>query len=109
MRFAAQGYAGGKPGALGGFRTSHGTRPDIKLSQRFPAGTTFTLDLPGGGGFFDPLERDEQAVARDVAEGLVSPAAARREYGIEATRAGRIKGSTDRSRRRRRRGGSVLH
>jgi N-methylhydantoinase B len=91
MRFAAQGYLGGKPGANGAFKTSRGARPNIKLSQRFPAGTRFTLDLPGGGGFYDPLERDPEAVARDVAEGLVSPKSAERVYGVKVTRAGRIR------------------
>jgi N-methylhydantoinase B len=92
MKFAAQGYLGGKPGARGGFRTSRGERPNIKLSQRFPAGTRFTLELPGGGGFHDPGERDPEAVARDVAEGLVSPRAAEREYGLRVARSGRIVG-----------------
>jgi N-methylhydantoinase B len=94
MRFAAQGYLGGMPGAPGGFRTSLRTRPNIKLSQRFPAGTSFTLDLPGGGGFHDPGSRDPAAVAGDVAEGLVSPKAALRDYGVEVTRTGRIKRPT---------------
>ena len=31
------------------------------------------LDAPGGGGYGDPRERDRDAVARDVAEGIVSP------------------------------------
>jgi len=90
MRFAAQGYLGGKPGGLGGFKTSRGSRPNIKLSQRFSPGTKFTLDLPGGGGFHDPRDRDLEAVARDVAEGLVSPRTAEREYGVKVTRSGRI-------------------
>jgi N-methylhydantoinase B len=94
MRFAAQGYGGGKPGAFGGFRTSLGTRPNPKLSLSFPACTRFTLDLPGGGGFFDPFDRDPEAVARDVAEGLVSVKAARSEYGVRVTRAGRLQGLT---------------
>jgi N-methylhydantoinase B len=88
MRFAAQGYAGGKPGAHGGFRTSLGTRPNPKLSLRLPAGTRFTLDLPGGGGFFDPKDRDPEAVAEDVAEGLVSLRSAEHEYGVRVSRSG---------------------
>jgi N-methylhydantoinase B len=98
MKFAAQGYRGGGPGGTGGFKTSHGTRPNIKLSQRFPAGTRFTLDLPGGGGFYDPGERDPQAVAKDVAEGLVGPKAAERDYGIRVTRSGRIQGARSKGR-----------
>ena len=101
MKFAAEGYGGGKAGAHGGFRTSLGTTPNPKLSLRLGAGTRFTLDLPGGGGFFDPLERDPQAVARDVAEGLVSPASAKRDYGVLVSRAGRVQGMSPARRRRR--------
>ncbi|MGH2554804.1 MAG: hydantoinase B/oxoprolinase family protein [Actinomycetota bacterium] len=90
MKFAAQGYLGGKPGARGGFKTSRGARPNIKLSQRFPPGTSFTLDLPGGAGFYDPLGRDPAAVARDVSEGLVSPKSAEADYGVRISRSGRI-------------------
>lgn len=96
MKFAAQGYLGGMPGATGGFKTSRGARPNIKLSQRFPPGTRFTLDLPGGGGFHDPLERDPSAVARDVSEGLVSPKSAEGDYGVTVTPSGRIVGLTRR-------------
>jgi N-methylhydantoinase B len=79
---AAGGYAGGRPGARAGFRTSTGVRRSPKLSMTLPAGATFTLELPGGGGYFDPRERAPDAVAEDVAEGLVSRAAAAREYGV---------------------------
>jgi N-methylhydantoinase B len=99
MRFAAQGYAGGKPGAHGGFRTSLGTRPNPKLSLTLPAGTRFTLDLPGGGGFFDPKDRDPEAVADDVAEGLVSARSAERDYGIRMSRSGQASPVTGRKRR----------
>lgn len=77
----AEGYAGGGPGARAGFRTSTRTRRSPKLSLPLPAGASFTLELPGGGGFGDPRHRDPEAVAEDVREGLVSRAAARRDYG----------------------------
>ena len=105
MKFAAQGYLGGKPGAKGGVRTSLGTRPNIKLSQRFPAGTRFTLELPGGGGFHDPFERDPAAVATDVSEDLVSTKSAERDYGVRVTRRGRVVGLTATRNRKRASGG----
>jgi N-methylhydantoinase B len=92
MRFPAEGYQGGLPGAPGGFRLSTGGRPNPKLSLPLPAGTRFTLELPGGGGFHDPRTRDPDAVAHDVAEGLVSVRAAERDYGLRVTRAGRVLG-----------------
>jgi len=45
------------------------------------AGDTVTFLTAGGGGYGDPRERRPDAVARDVAEGLVSPAAAAEQYG----------------------------
>ena len=69
---------------------STGVRRSPKLSMTLPAGATFTLELPGGGGYFDPRERPPEAVAEDVAEGLVSPAAAEREYGVTVTPRGRV-------------------
>jgi N-methylhydantoinase B len=36
----------------------------------------------GGGGWGDPLQRDPSLVLRDVADGFISPAAARDEYGV---------------------------
>jgi N-methylhydantoinase B len=36
----------------------------------------------GGGGWGDPLTRDPALVADDVAEGLISAAAARKLYGV---------------------------
>jgi N-methylhydantoinase B len=77
----AHGYAGGLAGARAGFRTSVGGRPNPKLSLPLPASARFTLELPGGGGFHDPRERDPELVRQDLAEGLISRAAARRVYG----------------------------
>jgi len=40
------------------------------------------FDLPGGGGYGSALERDPEAVLRDVLDGYVSRAAAASEYGV---------------------------
>jgi N-methylhydantoinase B len=82
LRFPANGYMGGRQGAPGGFTTSLGEARNPKLSNRLPANTTFVLELPGGGGFYDPKERDPAAVAADVAEGLVTPDRALADYGV---------------------------
>ncbi len=44
------------------------------------AGDTVTFLTAGGGGYGDPCERGREMVARDVAEGLVSPEAAAKSY-----------------------------
>ena len=38
--------------------------------------------MPGGGGFYSPLERDPELVRQDVRDGYVSVEAARTEYGV---------------------------
>jgi N-methylhydantoinase B len=81
--FPAQGYEGGGSGAPGGFTTSVGENVNPKLSVRLPAGASFTLDLPGGGGFHEPAERAPQALKRDLDEGLITEEAARQDYGYD--------------------------
>ena len=47
------------------------------------------MESSGGGGFGDALERDPTAVAADLAEGYVTPAAAEAAYGV-VLRAGAV-------------------
>lgn len=44
-------------------------------------GETLTIETPGGGGWGAPARRSAQLIAADIAEGLVTEAAARRSYG----------------------------
>jgi N-methylhydantoinase B len=44
-------------------------------------GDVYTVQCAGGAGYGAPGERDGEALARDVADGYVSPEAARRDYG----------------------------
>ena len=46
------------------------------------AGQIVRVVTTGGGGWGDPLEREPELVQRDVAEGKVSPEAARADYGV---------------------------
>ncbi|HEY1361214.1 MAG TPA: hydantoinase B/oxoprolinase family protein [Xanthobacteraceae bacterium] len=45
-------------------------------------GQVVRVRTTGGGGWGDPLDREAELVQRDVIEGKVSPAAARRDYGV---------------------------
>ncbi|MDY7104556.1 MAG: hydantoinase B/oxoprolinase family protein [Actinomycetota bacterium] len=54
--------------------------PRFGLAHHPP--TRVVATSPGGGGWGDPLERDPAAVARDVADGVVSTEAAARDYGV---------------------------
>ncbi|MGG5817419.1 hydantoinase B/oxoprolinase family protein [Falsiroseomonas sp. HW251] len=54
-----------------------------ELLQLSRADEVLDIHVPGGAGFGDPAERSRIAVADDVAAGLVSPGAARKEYGAD--------------------------
>ena len=82
IRFAPAGYCGGKAGARGDFVLSDGSRPDPKIQQTLDPGVEVRMQLPGGGGFWSPLERSPDDVLRDVVEGKVSIAAAEQEYAV---------------------------
>ncbi len=49
----------------------------------------------GGGGYGDPLERDPEAVAHDVAVGLVSEAVAEHVYGVVLEEGGVSRAATE--------------
>lgn len=70
-RHPASGRAGGKPGAPGRVRLQGGDPPHPKKKYRLPAGRRVTLELPGGGGYGAPAERDPAARERDRREGYV--------------------------------------
>jgi len=87
-KFPPFGVNGGKSAALNRFvyQTDGGERTPPLVSKvtdiRIVAGQHIRLETPGGGGFGDPLTRDPLRVARDVELGYVTPAAARRDYGV---------------------------
>jgi N-methylhydantoinase B len=58
----------------------------IKLKQ----GQRVRLETPGGGGYGSPLERDPQAVARDVQLGYVGPEEALSDYEVTLTAEGEV-------------------
>jgi N-methylhydantoinase B len=81
-RHAAPGLAGGQPGALGAFQLAAGLPLPPKTVVWFAPGDEVRLDLPGGGGYGDPLARLPERVLDDVIDGYVSLEAAKREYGV---------------------------
>jgi len=78
----APGVHGGKPGATGVLTASNGAKIRPKISDLFPADTVITLEMPGGGGFGNPLERAPEKVLEDVIAGYVTIDAARKDYGV---------------------------
>jgi N-methylhydantoinase B len=86
IRFPAFGVAGGQPGAALRVVLNRGRADERELGKiaelHIKRGETFTLLMPGGGGFGDPLQRDPDAVRGDVLRGYVTEAGAARDYGV---------------------------
>ena len=78
----ACGRDGGAEGAPGRVRLGSGGALRAKGLQTVPAGDRLVMEVPGGGGHGDPKRRDPALVAADVADGLMSPEQARRDYGV---------------------------
>ena len=86
IQFRPWGRLGGAPGALG-YATVTGedgaSRNTGKIDELLlQPGEVVSFFSQGGGGHGDPCERDPDAVARDVRQGLVTPDAAARDYGV---------------------------
>ena len=88
----AKGREGGGAGAAGRVGLASGETLRAKGLQTITEGDRLRLDLPGGGGYGDPLARDPLRVAEDVRDGLVSPEAARTLYGVALTADGAVDG-----------------
>ena len=78
----ARGRDGGGTGAPGRVALASGKPIGPKGRQSVPGGDFIRLELPGGGGFGDPAERDPEQVALDVADGLISRETALRDYRV---------------------------
>ena len=84
------GLYGGKPGATASCTVRHadGTderiAPETMKAERVTVrpGDVVVIEGTSGGGYGNPLERPVELVERDVRDGLVSRAAARRDYGV---------------------------
>jgi N-methylhydantoinase B len=83
---AAEGAAGGMDGShCRVVRNEHSNAPEVlDPKQRVTAlnvGETIRMETPGGAGYGAPSDRDPADLARDLADGRVSEAAATRDYG----------------------------
>lgn len=84
---AVDGLAGGLPGGPGTveLHTASGWEAaPVSAVEQPIAADRLRLRMAGGGGFGDPTARDRAAVLDDVADGLVSSAAARDVYRMSA-------------------------
>jgi N-methylhydantoinase B len=93
VKHPPRGFLGGLDGAPG-VDMLNGERIPAKAVVTMKTGDVATFETPGGGGMYRPAERDPAAILRDVADGIVSGAAARERYGMAAAtlEAARAKG-----------------
>ncbi len=78
------GLCGGRPGSLAETVLNpegEALRLGSKEVRALRRGDVVSFRLNGGGGYGDPRDRDPAAVANDVADGYVTPAAASKIYG----------------------------
>jgi N-methylhydantoinase B len=87
MTSAPFGLAGGRAGAAATvtIRTPDGETRSLPSKGAFkvPGGSVIDMLTPGSGGFGDPVERDPEAVKRDLEEGYVTPDGVKRDYGLK--------------------------
>jgi N-methylhydantoinase B len=80
------GLAGGMPGAPARLELivprSNARKLNSKGAFLAPAGSLVVLEAPGSGGFGPPEARDKTALSEDLLDGYVTPAQARRLYGV---------------------------
>ncbi len=81
-KYPAPGLLGGQAGAAGEVALGDGTRLHAKSLVDLGAGDTVHVNLPGGGGYGDPLLRDAQRVLWDVIEGYITPEEAEKKYSV---------------------------
>jgi N-methylhydantoinase B len=84
-RFLPYGLEGGRPGTPSVNILNPGphqkTLPS-KVTARMRRGDVIRHVTAGAGGWGDPLDREPDAVLRDVLDEKITPAYARREYGV---------------------------
>jgi N-methylhydantoinase B len=80
--YAAPGLLGGQAGATGDVSLENGTRLHAKALVDLDSSDIVHVNLPGGGGYGDPMKRDVEKVLWDVIEGFITSEEARTKYGV---------------------------
>ena len=86
VRSLALTESGGKPGATSSFWLNAGSNRAVNLRNtdivKIGPGDVISVACGGAAGWGDPLARDPEKVALDVARGFVSVSKARDDYGV---------------------------
>jgi N-methylhydantoinase B len=80
--YAAPGLLGGQNGATGEVMLEDGTKLHAKALTDLGRDEIVHVNLPGGGGYGDPMKRDMEKVRWDVIENYISAEEAERRYGV---------------------------
>src|SRR5688572_5049425 len=80
--YAAPGLLGGQSGAAGEVALGDGTRLNAKALKDLDQGEIVHVNLPGGGGYGDPLKRDLEKVRWDVVDNYITAEEAEQRYGV---------------------------
>ncbi|MBM2802635.1 MAG: hydantoinase B/oxoprolinase [Deltaproteobacteria bacterium] len=80
--YPAPGLLGGKEGARGEVTMGDGAKLHAKALKDLKETDVIHINLPGGGGYGDPFERDPQKILWDVIEGYVTAEAAEKDYRV---------------------------
>ena len=78
----AKGRNHGEAGKAGKLYTSGGKTLNAKGQQLIPAEEHLILEMPGGGGVGNPLERDRELVRNEITDELISRESAMTVYGL---------------------------
>ncbi len=86
VKYPCFGVVGGQDGTPGAVRVD-GKQVFAKGKLVLNPGERLELELPGGGGWGNPLDRSRELVEADLREGLVTPAQAAAVYGYKGAQA----------------------
>jgi N-methylhydantoinase B len=81
-QYPAPGLLGGQSGATGAVSLGNGTQLHAKALIDLDSADVVHVNLPGGGGYGDPMKRAVEKVLWDVIEGYISPEEAEKKYGV---------------------------
>ncbi len=86
--FRPWGFEGGGPGGTAELKLVAKAGGEELLPSKLPhrfihAGDRFVCSGPSGGGYGDPAKRDPAAIRRDLEDGLITAADAKRVYGVD--------------------------
>ena len=87
---AAEGRHGGMDGAAGAVRLDDGNTLKSKGRQTVGYGRRLLLELPGGGGYGSPTDREPARVREDVLDGLITVRSARDDYKVAIDKDGHV-------------------